>query len=110
MIAARKTAPPPGELTAAQRERANAERERHANSASERATGEIANAEDELTSECKRFATLRAEMALRGYSLSRTHGDDGPARYYVTRWNLVRELRDIAAVRVFAQQVGATNA
>lgn len=58
----------------------------------------------------KAFLTLRALLAMKGHVLSRTHGDDGPVRFYVTRWGLVRELRDIAAVRAFAEQVGATNA
>jgi hypothetical protein len=58
----------------------------------------------------KAFATLRALLALKGHVLSRTHGDDGPVRFYVTRWGLVRELRDIEAVRAFAEQVGATHA
>lgn len=57
----------------------------------------------------KRFLTLRALLALKGHALSRTHGDDGPVRFYVTRWGLVRELPDIAAVRVFAEQVGAAT-
>ena len=58
----------------------------------------------------KAFGTLRALLALKGHVLSRTHGDDGPVRFYVTHWALVRELRDIAAVRAFAEQVGATHA
>lgn len=58
----------------------------------------------------KAFLTLRALLALKGHVLSRTHGDDGPVRFYVTRWGLVREFRDIAAVRAFAEQVGATHA
>ena len=58
----------------------------------------------------KAFLTLRALLALKGYSLSRTHGDDGPVCFHVNRWCMVRELRDIAAVRVFAEQVGATHA
>ena len=58
----------------------------------------------------KAFLTLRALLALKGHVLSRTHGDDGPVRFYVTRWGLVRELPDIAAVRIFAEQVGATHA
>lgn len=58
----------------------------------------------------KAFLTLRALLALKGHVLSRTHDDDGPVRFYVTRWGLVRELRDIAAVRAFAEQVGATHA
>lgn len=58
----------------------------------------------------KEFLALRALLALKGHSLSRTHGDDGPVRFYVTRWGLVRELRDLAAVRAFAEQVGAPHA
>ena len=57
----------------------------------------------------KAFHTLRAVLA-QGHVLSRTHGEDGPVRFYVTRWGLVRELPDIAAVRAFAEQVGATHA
>jgi hypothetical protein len=58
----------------------------------------------------KAFLTLRALLALQGHVLSRTHGDDGPVRFYVTRWGLVRERRDIAAVRAFAEPVGAIHA
>ena len=61
----------------------------------------------------KAFLTLRALralLALNGHVLSRTRGDDGPVRFYVTRWGLVRELPDMTAVRVFAEQVGATHA
>ena len=58
----------------------------------------------------KAFLTLRVLLALKGHVLSRTHGDDGPVRFYVTRWGLVRELRNIAAVRAFAEQVGAAHA
>lgn len=58
----------------------------------------------------KAFVTLRALLALKGHVLHRTHGDDGPVRFYVTRWGLARELPDIAAVRAFAEQVGATHA
>ena len=58
----------------------------------------------------KAFLTLRALLALKGYSLSRTHGDDGPVCFHVNSWGMVRELRDIAAVRAFAQQVGASHA
>ena len=58
----------------------------------------------------KAFLTLRALLALKGHVLSCTHGDDGPIRFYVTRWGLVRELPDIAAVHAFAEQVGATHA
>ena len=57
----------------------------------------------------KAFLTLRALLALKGYSLSRTHADDGRVCFHVNRWGMVRELRDIAAVRAFAQQVGASH-
>lgn len=57
----------------------------------------------------KAFLTLRALLALKGYSLSRTHADDGPVCFHVNRWGMVRDLRDIAAVRAFAQQVGASH-
>lgn len=56
----------------------------------------------------KAYFTLRALLALKGYVLSRTHGDDGPVRFYVTRWGLVRELPDVMDLRIFAAQVGAT--
>lgn len=58
----------------------------------------------------KALVTLRALLALKGYALNRTHGDDGPVRFYVARWGLVRELPDIGAVRAFAEQVGASHA
>ena len=58
----------------------------------------------------KAFLTLRALLALKGHVLSRTHGDDGPLRFYVTRWGLVREFPDFPSVHAFADQVGATRA
>ena len=65
----------------------------------------------EQAADCgKQFFTLRALLALRGYCLSRTDGHDGMVRFYAARWGMVREFRDIAAVRAFAAQVGAINA
>lgn len=55
----------------------------------------------------KTYFTLRAQAALRGYSLSRSHPEDGPTRFYVSRWGLLRELRDLAAVAAFVEQIGA---
>lgn len=52
------------------------------------------------------FLTLGAHSALKGYRLSRTHGDDGPVSFYVSRSNLSRKLRDLAAVIAFADQAG----
>lgn len=54
----------------------------------------------------KVFLTLRAQLALRGYCLTRSDSDDGPTRYYVSRWSLVRELHDLATVGAFLQQIG----
>lgn len=53
---------------------------------------------------------LRSLLALKGHFLSRTRRDDGPARFYITRWGPVRELTDIAVVLGFAQQVRARHA
>ena len=58
----------------------------------------------------KAFLTLRALLALKGYSLSRTDGQDGPVCFHVNRWGMVRELREFAAVHAFAQRVGASHA
>ena len=55
------------------------------------------------------FLPLRALLALKGYSLSRTHSDDGPVCFYVNRWGMVRELRDLAAVARFLDQVGGAH-
>lgn len=57
----------------------------------------------------KAFATLRAELDLQGYSLSRSSAADGPVSFYVGRWGMVRELRDLADVIAFAEQVGVRN-
>lgn len=68
---------------------------------------------EQLPDDSKGFATLRALLALKGYSLHRTAVEDGPVyfyvTFYVTRWGLVRELRDIAAVRAFAEQAGVKH-
>jgi len=88
----------------AQRDTAPAAQAAQSREESEPGNSAIGNGAD------KAFLTMRALLALNGHILSRTHGDDGPVRFYVTRWGLVRELRDIAAVRAFAEQVGATHA
>lgn len=56
------------------------------------------------------FSLLRAQLAQAGHTLSRTEtGGDGAYIYSVSRWGMVRELRDIDAVRAFARQVGVTH-
>lgn len=62
------------------------------------------------TDDGKRFATLQAHLALKGFSLQRTAADDGPVCFYVTRWGMARELRDLAAVARFLDQVGDAHA
>ena len=61
-------------------------------------------------SEGKAFSTLRAQLALNGYTLTRAFGDDGSARYFVGRWGLCRELANIAAVLAFAEHAGVRHA
>jgi hypothetical protein len=51
----------------------------------------------------KSRATLAAQLALRGYSLFEL--SDGS--FVVSRWNCIKPLADLRAVRSFAQQVGA---
>jgi hypothetical protein len=57
--------------------------------------------------DCKRFATFRARLALAGWALIRTEASDGARLYFATRWNMPRELADLAAVEAFADRVGA---
>ena len=56
------------------------------------------------------FATLREQLAPKGFKLIRAVADDGSARYFVSRWGLTRELAGIDAVRDFARQAGAGDA
>jgi hypothetical protein len=58
----------------------------------------------------KAFFTLRAQLALKGHVLSRTRPEDGPVRYYTTRWGHARELDNLDQVSAFAEQVGAKHA
>ena len=58
----------------------------------------------------KLFFTLRAHLALKGYGVSRTQGGDGPVCFHVSRWGMTRELRDLAAVARFLEQVGGAHA
>ena len=52
---------------------------------------------------CKRFATLRAELAILG-NFTLLELADGS--YLVTRWNCCRPLVDLRAVAAFVRQVG----
>ena len=57
----------------------------------------------------KAFHTLRARLALAGHTLSRTDARDGTRAYFVSRWGMVRELRDLEAVAALAKQVGGVH-
>ena len=60
----------------------------------------------EACAQRKQFATLRARLALEGWSLSEA---DRAATFHATRWGMFRELPDLAAVEAFARQVGAPS-
>ena len=62
---------------------------------------------DQPADDRKRFATLRARLALAGWGLIRTDATDGAPIYFATRWNMPRELVGLAAVESFADRVGA---
>jgi hypothetical protein len=57
---------------------------------------------EDTKGERKRFATLQAELAMRGYELR--HGTDGAL--YIVRWGLSREVQGIEGAESFARQVG----
>lgn len=74
----------------------------------ERTPGEVGTSsqaleEDDETSVAKRFATLQARLAIRGFALQVLPGGG----FAVSSWNLHKVLDDFAAVESFAQQVGA---
>lgn len=52
----------------------------------------------------KPFETLRAKLALKGYSLSERSRDG----YLIARWNLSRHLLDLRAVGDFLRAVGGS--
>lgn len=51
----------------------------------------------------KRLATLKAQLAMRGFS---TH-EVSTGGFYVSRWNLTRFCPDLGELESFAAQVGA---
>ncbi len=63
--------------------------------------------EQQGAADSKRFATLRARLALAGWTLSCASAADGPAVFLAIRWNMPRELASLDAVAKFADMVGA---
>lgn len=60
-----------------------------------------------VTQADKEFASLRATLALHGFQLHIVGDGEGGTAYLVQRWSLHRVLLDVAAVREFAERVGA---
>jgi hypothetical protein len=57
----------------------------------------------------KLFSTLRARLAIACFRLSRADTTDGERIYFVSRWNMLRELHNLNAVAAFAKQVGGAD-
>lgn len=53
----------------------------------------------------ERFKTLRASLALKGYSLSELSCDG----YLIARWSLTRQAPDLRAVGAFLRQIGGAT-
>ena len=53
--------------------------------------------------ERKRFETIRARLAIRGYELRQIEA----GAWIIVRWNLARHCREFAEVEAFAAQAGA---
>ena len=58
----------------------------------------------------KKISTLRARMALKGYCRHRPAAGGGSVRFYVDRWDMTRELRDLSNVARFLDRVGGEHA
>jgi len=53
----------------------------------------------------KHFGTLRAQLALRGFSLSRSDRADGPTCFYVERNGFVRRVASIGAAEAILDRL-----
>ena len=53
----------------------------------------------------KHFATIRAQLALQGYSLSRSDGADGPTCFYVERNGIVRRVASIGVAQAILDRL-----
>lgn len=50
---------------------------------------------------------MQARAALRGWQLWRSSAADGPVRYFVARWGMVRALADLDEVEQWLERAGA---
>ena len=64
---------------------------------------------EQVSADNKRFATLRAWLAIAGYRLTRTNETDGAVIYQASRWGMARMLDSLVDVESFAARVGATR-
>ena len=55
----------------------------------------------------KEWTTMQARAALRGWQLWRSSAADGPVRYFVARWGMVRALADLDEVEQWLERAGA---
>jgi hypothetical protein len=81
----------------------------HATGPNDQQTQTDCLASDRLDQERKAFATLQAQFALRGYSLSSVEAAGGGPLFQVSRWGLVTELPDMMAIAIFAERVGVPS-
>ena len=58
-----------------------------------------------MTDPEKRFATIRAELALKGFALVRGEDDAGRPLYIVSKWAMTRQLSGLPELERFAEQV-----
>ncbi len=56
--------------------------------------------------QAKRFATLKAEFAMRGHVLREICTIAGQSSYLAERWGLVRWLEDLDSAESFLRQIG----
>ena len=57
----------------------------------------------------KRFQTIRAQLALKGYSLARTDLRDGQQVFYIVRWSQCNEVKSLDQASAFLTQVGGAE-
>ncbi|HOB65818.1 hypothetical protein [Ottowia sp.] len=61
------------------------------------------------TDQAKALATLQAEFALAGHTLTASVRADGSPCLVASRWGLTRELRDPDEAHEFLQQIGGRH-
>lgn len=80
---------------------------KHANALTSAATSSSADAAE--VADAKAFATLRAEFALVGHTLTRSTAADGAPCLVAERWGQTRELADLAEAHAFLTQIGGRH-